>query len=136
MFGLSRRLLAAALFFGGLLVAGAPVADAQQPQLRSLIFRNNCGTQVRLLVRHAEDTRYYTTTGFYTIRPNTSTRLTERGDNIMHMTGYPLFFFAESGNGRTWSSPEVTVAHNGINYRMVRANQTVSGDSILFGVGC
>lgn len=131
-----RRLTLAALTLCALLIAPPPAAEAQQGQNRNLVFRNNCGTPVRLLVRHAEDPRYYTTTGFYTIRPNTSTTLSQRGDNITHITGFPLYFFAESGDGRTWSSPEVTVAHNGVNYRMVRANQTVSGGSILFSVGC
>jgi hypothetical protein len=135
MVSLIRRLAMASLFFGTLLVGVPPVAEAQQAQLRSLVFQNNCRTPVRLLVRHLEEQNRYTTTGFYTIRPNTSTRLTERGDNIMHRTGSPLYFFAET-DGRTWSSSEVTVAFNGVNYRMVRANQTVSGDSIQFSVGC
>lgn len=133
---LTRRLTLAALLLGTLLLALPHVAEAQQGQNRSLVFRNNCNTQVRLLVRHAEDARYYTTTGFYTVRPNTSITLAQRGDNITHITGFPLYFFAESGDGRTWSSPEVTVAHNGVNYRMVRAVQTVSGGNILFSVGC
>lgn len=130
-----RRLAMASLLFATLLAGAPPAAEAQQGLNRSLVFRNNCGTPVRLLVRHAEDARSYTTTGFYTIRPNTSTTLVERGDNITHITGMPLYFFAETP-GRTWSSPEVTVAHGGVNYRMVRANQTVSGGSIMFSVGC
>ena len=135
MLSLVRRLAVAALLLGTLFVGAPPVAEAQQGLNRSLVFRNNCSTPVRLLVRHAEDARYYTTTGFYTIRPNTSTTLAERGDNITHITGMPLYFFAETP-GRTWSSNEVTVAHGGVNYRIVRANQTVSGGSILFSVGC
>jgi hypothetical protein len=136
MLSVIRRLAAASLLLGTLFAGTPPAAEAQQGQNRSLVFRNNCGTPVRLLVRHAEDPRSYTTTGFYTIRPNTSTTLAQRGDNITHITGLPLYFFAESGDGRTWSSPEVTVAYNGVNYRMVRANQTVSGNTILFSVGC
>jgi hypothetical protein len=131
----ARGLAVATIFCAALLAGAAPPVEAQQGLNRSLVFRNNCATPVRLLVRHAEDARYYTTTGFYTIRPNTSTTLAERGDNITHITGMPLYFFAETP-GRTWSSSEVTVAHGGVNYRMVRANQTVSGGSILFSVGC
>lgn len=135
MLAFVRRLAVSALVLGSLFMVAPPPAEAQQAQLRSLVFQNNCRTPVRLLVRHLEEQNRYTTTGFYTIRPNTSTRLTERGDNIMHRTGSPLYFFAET-DGRTWSSSEVTVAFNGVNYRMVRANQTVSGDSIQFSVGC
>ncbi len=135
MLSLFRRLAVASLLLGALLVGVPPVAEAQPGQNRSLVFRNNCSTPLRLLVRHAEDPRSYTTTGFYTIRPNTSTTLTQRGDNITHITGLPLYFFAESG-GRTWSAGDVTVAFNGVNYRMVRANQTVSGSNIEFAVAC
>lgn len=128
------RFIAGMFFFLTTLIGSTTPSPAQDN--RPLVFHNNCNAQVRLLVYHAEDPRRWQVNGFYTVQPNARTTLSVRGENITHITGHSLFYYAELPNGRTFGTAERQVAHGGVNYAMARATVTVANGNNVFAVRC
>lgn len=128
-----RLLVGAFLFLASIIGITSP---SQAQDNRPLVFHNNCNAQVRLLVYHAEDPRRWQVNGFYAIRPNARTTLSVRGENITHIIGHALYYYAEMPNGRTFGTAERQVSHGGANYAMSRATITVEGGNNVFAVRC
>ncbi|MGK7863267.1 DUF1036 domain-containing protein [Falsiroseomonas sp. E2-1-a4] len=112
----------------GLMLAAPGPAHAQTEIARDIWFHNACNRPVRLLVRHAEETRQWRSRGWWNFGPMEPPRaLSSRGNRIQHLSNHRLYYYAETVDGSViWEGDgRNTTRVSGVTYRLRQASPTV-----------